>query len=127
MTQQDGVPTCARILVVDDDVDTAEMLQELLQDSGHDVCIAHDGISALRQAESFRPDVVFLDLTLPVMDGYEICRRLVLLAGKAPRIFAVSGQPHLDGDRLREAGFTGVLPKPAVWERIRELVGVGHA
>lgn len=127
MTQPDGVPACARILIVDDDVDSAEMFQELLQSSGHVVCVALDGPSALEQAESFQPDVVFLDLTLPRMDGYEICRRLVLLKGKAPRIVAVSGQAHVSDDRLREAGFSGVLPKPIVWENLREIVWVGSA
>jgi CheY-like chemotaxis protein len=122
MTQHDGQPACARILVVDDDVDSAEMFQELLQASGHAVRVAFDGPTALLHAGSFQPQVVFLDLTMPGMDGFELCRRLTALAGPRPRIIAVSGQAHLTEDELCQVGFSGVLPKPIEWEHVGAII-----
>jgi hypothetical protein len=68
--------TACRILVVDDNVDTAESLGMLLGLEGHVVRVAHDGPSALRAAEEFRPEVVLLDIGLPRMDGYQVARHL---------------------------------------------------
>ena len=65
-----------RILVVDDNVDAAESLQMLLSVYGHTVEIAHEGVTALQVAWAFKPDLVFLDIGLPGMDGHEVARRL---------------------------------------------------
>src|SRR6185436_20118953 len=65
-----------RILVVDDNVDSAETLAEMLKLWGHEVQTAHDGPAALEAARAQPPDAVLLDLSLPVMDGYETARRL---------------------------------------------------
>src|SRR5262249_38150069 len=65
-----------RVLVVDDNVDAAESLAVLLRLEGQDVQVAHDGVSALELARAFRPALVFLDIGMPGMDGYEVCRRL---------------------------------------------------
>jgi two-component system CheB/CheR fusion protein len=72
-----GRPPRRRVLVVDDNVDAAVSLGRLLTRLyGQDVCVVHDGPSALRSAEEFRPEVVLLDLGMPGMDGYEVARRL---------------------------------------------------
>jgi CheY-like chemotaxis protein len=108
------VPGRRRVLVVDDNVDAAELLATALRLSGHDVRVAHDGPSALALAGDFPPEVAFLDLGLPVMDGFELGRRLrPLLAGRPLRIVAVSGygQP-VDRARSAEAGFDRHLVKP---------------
>ena len=65
-----------RILVVDDNVDAAEMLSTLLQLDGHEVWTAHDGKAALETAQSRRPDVILLDIGLPEINGHEVARRL---------------------------------------------------
>ncbi len=65
-----------RILVVDDEPNIVTSLDFLLKSEGHDVMIAHDGSEALRQAAAFRPHLVVLDVMLPVIDGFEVCRRL---------------------------------------------------
>src|SRR5919204_3084437 len=65
-----------RILVVDDNVDAADALSELLRDYGHDVITAHTGRVAVDQAKLHRPDLVLLDISLPEMDGYEVARKL---------------------------------------------------
>src|SRR5262249_26669015 len=65
-----------RILVVDDNEDAAASLAEALEELGHTVEVAHDGPAALRKLEVFAPEVAFLDIGLPVMDGYELARRI---------------------------------------------------
>ena len=66
----------ARVLVTDDNVDGAKSLALLLELMGHEVCIAHDGLEALRMAAVFMPDIVFMDIRMPGLDGFETTRRL---------------------------------------------------
>ena len=68
--------TPRKILIVDDDEDGASSLGLLLEVSGHEVAVRFDGHSALECLESLRPDVAFLDLSMPQLDGYELCRRI---------------------------------------------------
>ena len=104
----------SRILVVDDNVDTARGMARLLKLLGHDVQTAHDGPSALDAARTLRPEFVLLDIGLPGMDGYEVARRLRrggVLQGAV--IIAVSGYGQdEDRRRSREAGFDHHLVKP---------------
>ncbi len=103
-----------RVMVVDDNVDAAAMLEMLLRSLGHETRVTHDGIEALRVASEFRPDIVLLDIGMPGLDGYEVARRLRSLAKDRPlRIVAVTGWGQ-DADRQRshEAGFDLHLVKP---------------
>jgi CheY-like chemotaxis protein len=103
-----------RVLVVDDNADGAEMLATMLALLGHEAMTAHDGPEALAAARSFGPDVVFLDIGLPEMDGYEVAKRL--------RADAVLAKAHLvaltgwgsedDKKRTLDAGFDMHLTKP---------------
>ena len=100
--------------MVDDNADAAESLTELLRVYGHDARMVHDGIAALELVPSFRPDVVFLDIGMPGMDGYEVARRLRRVPGGADaRLIAVTGFGR-DEDRRRshEAGFDRHVTKP---------------
>ncbi len=113
-----------RILVVDDNHDAAALLGESLSILGHTVRVAGDGPSALRIAEELAPDVALLDIGLPVMDGYELARRLrVLPALAGVRLIAVTGygQPD-DRRRSREAGFDAHVVKPVELDVLRALV-----
>ena len=103
-----------RILVVDDNEDGAEMLAAALIGKGYDTRVAHDAPAALQMAAEFSPDVVFLDLGLPVMDGYELAAHLRELPGLAGlRLIAVTGYgQEADRRRTRDAGFHGHLVKP---------------
>ncbi|MFO0887774.1 MAG: response regulator [Isosphaeraceae bacterium] len=105
---------CRRVLVVDDNVDSAQTLTTLLQLSGHETRTAHDGPDALEVAHSFRPEVVFLDIGLPRMDGYEVARRLRAdgsLGGVV--LVALTGWgSEEDKRKSREAGFDFHLTKP---------------
>ena len=100
------------VLLVDDNVDAAELLAEVLRRRGHIVEVAHDGPSALLLVDRFRPEIALLDIGLPVMDGYELARRLASQLG-ALRLIALTGygQP-VDRERAREAGFHAHLIKP---------------
>lgn len=65
-----------KILIVDDDVDTVELLTKRLHAEGYDTSEAYDGEQALRQVEEYQPDLLILDIKMPKVDGYEVCRRL---------------------------------------------------
>jgi len=103
-----------RILVVDDNEDSAESLAILLRMSGHDVQIAHDGPSAVELAHVSSPEVVLLDIGLPGMSGYEVARRLRSRAGAATALLiALTGYGQReDRRRSQEAGFDLHLVKP---------------
>lgn len=114
MQNTDASSTARRILVVDDNTDAADSLKVLLGIWGHDVEIAHDGVAALQLARKFDPELVFLDIGLPEMNGYEVARRLREEAVSArAKIIALSGYgAERDHLRSKEAGFDLHLVKP---------------
>ena len=115
-----------RVLVVDDNVDAAESLAMLLRLDGHQVEIAHDGFQALELAVAARPTVVLLDIGLPGMDGYEVCRRLRAGGLTDARVIAMTGYGQ-DKDRQRamEAGFDEHTVKPVEFEKLTKILAGG--
>ena len=113
-----------RVLIVDDNVDSAESMAVLLRLYGHEVRLAHDGLTALEEARVFRPDVMFLDLSLPKMDGFEVARRLrPELAMRGMTLVAMTGYgQEEDRRRTREAGFHLHLVKPVDFDALEELL-----
>lgn len=113
-----------KVLVIDDNVDAAQSLAMLLQMSGHDPRVAHDGTSAMNVAREFTPDVVLLDIGLPFTDGYEVVKlmRAEPALSKA-LLVAVTGYGH-DADRQRtlEAGFDHHLVKPVDYEKVERIL-----
>jgi signal transduction histidine kinase len=103
-----------RVLIVDDNVDAAEILGEALAAMGQQVKVLADGPSALEMAAHWRPQVALLDIGLPVMDGYEVARRLTAIPGcERTRLIAVTGYgQESDRERSRQAGFDEHLVKP---------------
>jgi PAS domain S-box-containing protein len=104
-----------RILVVDDNVDAAELLSDALTGLGYATRTAYDGPSALEVAAAFNPDVALLDIGLPAMDGYELARRLreCPSVAKPLRLIALTGYGRdTDRARAREAGFDAHMVKP---------------
>lgn len=102
------------LLVVDDDVDTAETLSQVLTAAGASVSVAHDGSSALELVRRERPHIAILDVGMPGMDGYELARRVQAeFGGERPKLVALTGWGR-DGDRqrTRDAGFDLHLLKP---------------
>jgi len=111
-----------RILIVDDNVDSAESMAVLLRLDGHEVRLAHDGLAAVEEACAFRPDVMFLDLDLPKLDGYEVARRL-RPAMRGMTLVAMTGYgQEEDRRRTREAGFHLHLVKPVDFDLLEEML-----
>jgi signal transduction histidine kinase/ActR/RegA family two-component response regulator len=105
-----------RVLVVDDNVSSAQSLAMVLKLDGHEVQVSHDGAAALESVRRFRPEVVLMDIGLPGMDGYEVARRLrqdAELARGIVLLAAVTGYAEDEARRRsREAGFDHHLVKP---------------
>ena len=103
-----------RVLVVDDSRDAARSIKILLEISGHEVRVAHDGLAAVAAYRDDRPEVILLDLGLPRMSGYDVARQLRLEQGnRPPLIVAVSGYgQEEDKRRALEAGFDCHMTKP---------------
>jgi DNA-binding response OmpR family regulator len=123
VSQHAQSPTACRVLVVDDNADTADSLALLLNLWGHRACVAYDGPAALRVAEAYRPQVVLLDLGLPGRSGSEVARRLRKEpALEKPLLVAVTGPGPEDCERTWEAGFDLYLTKPVDLVVLRELL-----
>jgi PAS domain S-box-containing protein len=112
-----------RVLVVDDNRDAAEVLVETLGALGYATRIAFDGHEALAVAQAFSPQLAFVDIGLPGLDGYELAGRLRKAAtGSAPVLVAVTGYgQEADQRRSREAGFAAHLIKPVDLARLVEI------
>ena len=120
-----------RILVVDDNLDSAESMAMMLQLSGHDVAMAHDGLEAVKLAQEFQPDVALLDLGMPKLDGYEAARAIRRQPwGQGMMLVALTGWGQAeDKRRSREAGFDAHLVKPVDFDALEKLVATtkdGH-
>lgn len=118
-----NVGASERVLIIDDNADAAEMLAEALTEFGYVVRTAPDGPSALLVAEEFRPQIALVDIGLPVMDGYELCRRMRdAHPHESPRLVALTGYGQAaDKARSRDAGFDAHLVKPVDLRRLRRL------
>lgn len=113
-----------RILVVDDNRDSAHTLATLLKIKGMEVRTAHDGLQGLKTAEAFLPEMILLDIGMPKLNGYDTCRRIREQQwGREMVIVAMTGWGQ-DEDRYRseEAGFNHHLVKPIEFTRLDELI-----
>jgi CheY-like chemotaxis protein len=113
-----------RVMVVDDNVDAAQMLAALLEVQGHAVCVEYDARGALERARLERPDVLLLDIGLPDMDGYELARRLrgqPESAGATLVALTGYGQSQ-DRKEAEQAGFDHYLVKPADMDQVNEVL-----
>jgi signal transduction histidine kinase/ActR/RegA family two-component response regulator len=113
-----------RILVVDDNADAAESLALLLRMEPHEVEVAHDGPAALAAVDADPPDLIFLDIGMPVMNGYEVAQRLRQRPGlEKVQLVAMTGWgQEEDRRRSQEAGFDHHLIKPAEPSALRRLL-----
>jgi CheY-like chemotaxis protein/anti-sigma regulatory factor (Ser/Thr protein kinase) len=117
-----GAANGRRVLVVDDNTDAAELLADFLRAVGHEARVAHDGPTALREVPDFRPDTALLDIGLPVMDGYELARRLRELNADV-QLIAITGYGQTaDRRRAAEAGFDRHLVKPIQLEVLQDVI-----
>ena len=113
-----------RVLIVDDQLDIAQSLQHLVSLLGHDAVTASNGPDALQAAKDFKPELIFLDIGLPGMTGYEVARNLrTLTTTPQPRLVAITGwgdAPHVA--RAHEAGFDQHLTKPVDPREIERIL-----
>jgi PAS domain S-box-containing protein len=113
----------ARVLVVDDNVDAAQSLAELVRLFGHDVEIAYDGPTAVAKVAQHHPEIVLCDLGLPGMSGYEVAQALRARHDGTLRLVAISGYARPEDVRKSiEAGFNAHLAKPPDPEKIERLL-----
>jgi len=119
---QDAAQRPMRVLVIDDNVDAANSLCLLLQSMGHTVRAVYDGPSGIAMAQEFVPEVVMLDIGMPVMSGYDVARALRASASRYV-IVAVTGWGHEAAKRQsREAGFDHHLVKPVSEAQLAEVL-----
>ncbi|HVV53105.1 MAG TPA: response regulator [Polyangia bacterium] len=113
-----------RIVIIDDNEDVSEALKDLLEETGHRVWSARTGADGVGLVQEVGPDVVLCDLSLPQMDGLEICRRIRALPIAAPPIMvAITGwSREEDRERTRAAGFDHHLVKPVVADGLDEVL-----
>ena len=113
-------PRSGRLLIVDDNRDAAELLADLLRDSGFEVVVEPDALRALELAERFSPQLAILDIGLPKLDGYELARRLRAMPHLANlRLIALTGYGlGSDRERAERAGFDLHLIKPVVHDAL---------
>jgi signal transduction histidine kinase len=116
-------PQLQRVLVVDDSRDSANSLATLLRLGGHEVYVAHDGETALHASLVSRPNIVLLDIGLPGLDGYEVCRRMRKQGRGDAVIIAMTGYGQArDRQRSSEAGFDDHIVKPVDIEELSRLI-----
>lgn len=108
-----------KILIVDDEVDIANSIQYVLTQEGFSTMLAHDGLRAMDVYEKDRPDLVILDLMMPGIDGYEVCRRVRSVDKKTPILMLTARTSEIDTVVGLELGANDYVAKPV---RLRELV-----
>ncbi|MEO5762251.1 MAG: response regulator [Vicinamibacteria bacterium] len=121
-------PAPRRAVVIDDNRDAADSTAMLITVLGGEVHVAYDGEAGLREVVNFHPDIVFLDLGMPGMDGFETCRRIRREVGASTFVVALTGwgQEH-DRRATKAAGFDVHLTKPADPKVIESLLANPHA
>jgi len=112
-----------RVLIVDDNIDAANMLGRLVTLLGHETCVALDGPSALEVMPTFLPDIVLLDIGMPGMNGYDVARRIRERGSVQPVLVALTGWGQAkDKQRAAEAGFDHYLVKPVERAALQKLL-----
>jgi CheY-like chemotaxis protein/two-component sensor histidine kinase len=122
--QESPSPSGYRLLVVNDNQDAADSLAMLLRLQGHEVRVSYSGMAALEMTKTYTPDVVFMDIGMPGMDGYEAARRMREQPGLGTIVMAALtgwGQQE-DRRRTAEAGFNHHLVKPPEPDALEEVL-----
>jgi PAS domain S-box-containing protein len=116
-----------RILVADDNQDSAAVLSSLLSSEGHDVHAVHDGVKAVEAVQAFQPNVAILDIGMPGMNGYDAARKIRAQFGKGVVLIAVTGWgQEQDKQRSKEAGFDYHFTKPIDVSALEKILAQLH-
>jgi len=108
-----------KLLIVDDEVDIATSIQYVLSQEGFSTLMAHNGLKAIQLYETERPDLIILDLMMPELDGYEVCRRIRANDKRTPILMLTARTSEIDTVVGLELGANDYIAKPV---RLRELV-----
>ncbi|MEO5689816.1 MAG: response regulator [Burkholderiaceae bacterium] len=113
----------AKILFVDDSRDNADTLATFFKLLGHETQVAYDGDSAVELTSTFTPDIAFIDLQMPMLDGFDTAKEFRARLGEGTVLIALTGQDWTKtGDEAGRAGFDGFLQKPAQASQLAKLV-----
>jgi PAS domain S-box-containing protein len=122
VVEKPASPRARKVLIIEDNEDAALTLSDVLELEGHRAQVASDGESGVEAARSFKPDVVFCDVGLPGIDGYEVAKRL-RAEGSSAVLVALTGYAAADDvKRVHDAGFDHHLPKPADMDRLMDIL-----
>ena len=117
-----SIPKNARILVVEDNLMNQEMIKAYFNELNHDILLAEDGLTGIEMASRYRPDLIFMDIHMPGMDGFEAMRRIRQSGAKTP-IVALSADAFKEQqEKALAAGFSGYLTKPVQVEMLLECL-----
>ncbi len=117
-----------RLLVIEDNLDAAGTLKEVLEMGGHEVAVEHDGHEGVAKARSFKPDVVLCDIGLPGLDGYEVARQIRADPSISPMLIALTGYTRLeDQHESFKAGFDHHLAKPILISELEQVLATATA
>ena len=120
MSDQVQIPT--HVLVVDDDADIVEFVSTFLKSSGYRVTSAYDGEDALQMAREHPPQLVLLDVNIPIQDGWLVCLKLKLVKS-TPKIIFITGETRPDLEQFAEfVHADAVLHKPFAVEEIKRVI-----
>jgi CheY-like chemotaxis protein len=112
-----------RVLFIEDNVDIAELSEQLLADWGHQVITAANGAEALAKLSGFSPDIVFIDIGLPGMNGYEVARHIRAQLPRSVTLVALSGYGQEEHrKRADEVGFDKYLVKPVLDDQLAAVL-----
>ena len=115
-----------KILVIDDEIQIAELLADAVRQQGHDVNVAHDGEEALVVVDQTRPDAVFLDVRLGELTGIEVLRR-IRRDNPGLHVVLITGHARPDEvDEARRLGVIDILEKPFILKQLTEALGALH-
>ena len=113
----------AKILFVDDARDSADSLATFFKLLGHETEVAYDGDTAVELGARFLPDIAFIDLQMPMLDGFDTAKEFRARLGEKPVLIALTGHEWAEtGDEAGRAGFDGYLQKPAQASALARLV-----
>ena len=117
---------CANILVIDDDETITDLVKTVLSSDGHDVVCANSGAEGLQQASDLHPDLIFVDITMPDLTGYEVTEHLKAKPDLAntPIIYLTGRSASEDGGRSFATGGLAYIRKPFVPKQLRDLVAL---
>lgn len=117
-------PRQLRVLIVEDNRDTAEMMKALVHEWGSETLLAHNGVQAIELAETWRPDVILLDIVLPRMHGHDVCRQLRARdwARDIPIIAVTAWGQDADKQLSRAAGISMHHIKPVDPKKLQKLL-----